>query len=100
MLPLSNPDKDCLDLYESEKDGIFYLIRWRDDSHVLFIFNFKKEVTELISSIPAGEWRKIIDSSDNIWYGPGTLLPDIIQTGEKITLKGQSFALFFKEGNS
>jgi maltooligosyltrehalose trehalohydrolase len=99
MPPLSNLDKDCLDIYESEKDGIFYLIRWRDDSHVLFIFNFKKEVTELRSSIPAGEWRKIIDSSDNIWNGPGTLLPDIIQTGETIILKGQSFALFFKEGN-
>jgi maltooligosyltrehalose trehalohydrolase len=49
---------------------------------------------KFIPPLPEGYWEKMIDSSDVIWKGPGSLLPERISAGEKMTLRGHSFTLY------
>ncbi len=95
----SNLNKDNLEVSGFEDDKILFLRRWKDGSHVFCIFNFNKEERKIRTFLPEIKWSKILDSSDVIWKGPGSLLPDRINGGEEITLRGCSFAVYIMESH-
>jgi hypothetical protein len=41
-----------------------------------------------------GEWKRVLDSSDRQWAGPGSLLPPRIRGGDEVVLRAHSAALF------
>jgi maltooligosyltrehalose trehalohydrolase len=47
--------------------------------------------------LPSGVWKKVLDSSDKMWDCPGTLLPEKIKFGVKVTIRGLSMALYKRE---
>jgi maltooligosyltrehalose trehalohydrolase len=95
----SNLNKDNLEVSGFEDDKILFLRRWKDGSHVFCIFNFNKEERKIRTFLPEIKWSKILDSSDVIWKGPGSLLPDRINGGEEVTLRGCSFAVYIMESH-
>lgn len=94
---LSNLDKDSLDVFGLEEEKVVFMRRWNGSSLVFHLFNFSKSDTKLTVSVDEGRWRKILDSSEKVWDGPGTILPESIGTGEKITVRGHSFAIYARE---
>ncbi len=97
---ISNLDKDDLHVFGLEEEKTVYMRRWKADNNILCIFNFnKKDVTLSIPS-DEGRWRKILDSSEKVWDGPGSLLPESTGPGEKTTIRACSFATYEKEGTS
>jgi maltooligosyltrehalose trehalohydrolase len=94
---LSNLDKSTLDVYGLEKDKIFCVRRWARDTEVFCLFNFQKPDMNYMVSMSGSIWGKILDSSDTIWNGPGSLLPEKITTDEELTLRGRSFAMYRTE---
>jgi maltooligosyltrehalose trehalohydrolase len=91
---LSNLDKNSLDVSGAEDSRVVTLRRWHGNSNVCLFFNFNKEDAKHTSSLPEGKWKKILDSSDEEWDGPGSLLPDSFVTGEEIVLRQHSASLF------
>jgi maltooligosyltrehalose trehalohydrolase len=71
--------------------------RWKDESEVFCIFNYNNNDAKIIIPLINGIWKKILDSSDEIWKGPGTYLPEMITQDEEITVRSQSLALYMKE---
>lgn len=65
--------------------------------HVFIIFNFNCEGTKITPPIPDGRWEKMLDSSETIWNGPGSLLPKDLNAGDEITLGGFGFVLYNKK---
>jgi maltooligosyltrehalose trehalohydrolase len=94
---LSHLDKDSLDACGFEKEKIVWLRRWKYDNHIVCFFNFNSADMKFIPLLPEGYWEKMIDSSDVIWKGPGSLLPERISAGEEMTLRGHSFAMYNRE---
>lgn len=95
---LSIPDKNSLEVYGLEEKKILFMRRWNDDSHVFCMFNFNQNNITLEISQPQGIWRKSLDSSDVVWQGKGSLLPEVCMGGkESIVLSGHSFALYREE---
>ncbi|MGA1874635.1 MAG: malto-oligosyltrehalose trehalohydrolase [bacterium] len=96
MAALSALDRNKL--YVSGFDGqrVIFMRRWQDeaDSHLVSLFNFKKEEVRVAVSLPEGNWKKAIDSSDKIWNGPGSLSPGEIYSSGEITLNGYSFVVY------
>jgi maltooligosyltrehalose trehalohydrolase len=48
-------------------------------------------------ALPPGRWRKVLDSSEERWRGPGAVCPDLVDSaGEEIAveLAPSSLALF------
>lgn len=94
---LSHLDKKNLTVDGSEGEKIVFVRRWKDSCHIFLIFNFNSADVKLVPSIPNGGWSKILDSSEKIWNGPGSLLPDELNSGEEIIVRGQSFVMYNKE---
>ena len=82
------PDKENLDICGFEREKIMIMRRWKGSCHVYCFFNFNPEDMELNAFPPEAGWEKLLDSSDAIWNGPGTFLPEII--------RGHSFAVFME----
>jgi len=95
---LSRLSKKDLDVHYSEEDRTLVLNRWNGESRAFIIFNFNSADIRINAGLPAGEWKKVIDSSDAAWAGPGSTLPDSMNNENNITVRAHSFALFLKEG--
>ncbi len=91
---LSNLDKNNLDVSGLEEERVIFMRRWKDSSHIFSIFNFSKSEVEVGISLPEWRWRKIIDSSEEMWSGPGTLLPEVLNSGDRIKMRGRSLAVY------
>ena len=93
---IARPDKDCLDAWADEEKKVVFMRRWKDNDHILALFNFNKadETINPCTSCPEMKWEKILDSSDERWNGPGTLLPEGIKEGKEIIMRAESFALY------
>jgi maltooligosyltrehalose trehalohydrolase len=96
---LAELDKAQLDVRRIEKSGVIALRRWSrlGASHAYCLYNFETSDVNIPVSLPAGSWRRSLDSSDAIWSGPGSLLPPVVRNGDHVTLRGQSVALFLRE---
>ena len=95
---IRNLSKDSLDVRADEAQKVVSMRRWKDSNHILAIFNFNRADITLNHSLLEAQWKKILDSSDKIWNGPGALLPSRINNGEDSRMRGESFALYI--GNS
>jgi maltooligosyltrehalose trehalohydrolase len=82
-----------------EREEVLVIRRWSSGGEVAAVFHFGKwSVTRRIP-LPEGRWTKRLDSADERWGGPGSLVPDeIISDGEAaLGLSPYAFVLFVKE---
>lgn len=94
---LSYPDKKNLRIDGFEEKKIILVHRWKEASHIVLLLNFNTADVKLTSVFPDGIWTKILDSSEKIWNGPGSLLKNEPNPGDELMIKGQSLALYKKE---
>ncbi len=91
---LSALDKNSLKVTGDEKNKVITVERWQGNDRVLILINLNRSD---VSVAPFGndiEWEKILDSSDKRWNGPGTSLPGIIISEDKVNMRAQSVALY------
>jgi len=93
----SNLDKECLDVCGLEDRKVVLMRRWKDRSKVFCIFNFNDNDTRLTIPLIEGTWRKTLDSAEDQWNGPGTVLRERIAENEEITVRSHSVVLYVKE---
>jgi maltooligosyltrehalose trehalohydrolase len=101
MPALSELDRSRLEVSVVPEANIITMRRWDgfNASQVYTLFNFERNDVNIAVSMPAGAWNKLIDSSDGVWNGPGSLLPERIRNNDQVTMHGQSIALFVREGD-
>jgi maltooligosyltrehalose trehalohydrolase len=102
MPALSGLDRNRLEVsVVPDAKNIVTMRRWdgSNASHVYGLFNFEKSNVNITVPLPAGLWTKVIDSSDSAWAGPGSLLPGRMQNKDRVTMRGQSVALYVREGD-
>jgi maltooligosyltrehalose trehalohydrolase len=93
---LSNLDKDNVEVWGLEKEKVVFMRRWDDEqvTHVFSIFNLNESNLDIHSQFPDGRWKKLIDSSEEKWNGPGSLIPEIIESGGESGIGGFGMSLF------
>jgi 1,4-alpha-glucan branching enzyme len=79
--------------YRLEEERVLLMRRWKDHRHIFSIFNFNRSGAKVRIS-HQGEWRKILDSSEEKWIGPKTSLPEIVNSTDEINIKGLSLAVY------
>ena len=100
VTPLSNLDKNNLSVRNDLGEKIIVMRRWKDNASALIIFNFNKEDIEINKLSLEMNFEKILDSSDEKWNGPGSVLPKTLKHNEKIKMRGESLALYLNESYS
>jgi maltooligosyltrehalose trehalohydrolase len=95
----SKRDKDRLEASACEAPKILFVRRWTDSAEALAIFNFERGPAACGATIPAGRWKRILDSADPHWGGKGGAIPEKLKLESlmPIMLPACSFALFDKE---
>jgi maltooligosyltrehalose trehalohydrolase len=91
---LSSLDKESLKVRADLDDKMIWLRRWKDESHIIALFNLSKKDIIVEGPLPSAKWRKLLDSSESKWNGPGTLLPEKIEGDNNLRIKGESLALY------
>jgi maltooligosyltrehalose trehalohydrolase len=95
---LSVTEKNSLSARALEREGLVLVERWMEESRTICLFNFND--SEITISFPGkrGVLRKLLDSADLIWKGPGSLLPEKAGRGGNGVMAGRSCAVYLVEG--
>lgn len=100
--PLARLTKEQLEVTAHEKEKVLFLRRWSDQSQVSLSFNLGEAHAHILLPLPPGRWAKLLDSAEERWNGPGSALPDLVQsTGEAtLDLSPKALALYLLEEES
>jgi maltooligosyltrehalose trehalohydrolase len=93
---LKVPDKKNMRVSEFERSVI--VERWQGDDFILAIINFGTEGGS--AKIPAGlkgKFKKVIDSAEEQWSGPGDSAPEIITANDQIAMPESSILIYSKK---
>ncbi|HET7318253.1 MAG TPA: malto-oligosyltrehalose trehalohydrolase [Nitrospirota bacterium] len=95
---LKEPDRDRLEVSVIPDTGVITLHRWdrTRTSRVYCLFNFKKNSVEAFLAAE-GTWKRVLDSADSSWNGPGSLFPEQLREQGRGTVRAQSVVVFVKE---
>ena len=96
---LARLSKDDMEVLGYEREEVLVMRRWSSAGEVAAVFHFgKRSVTRRIP-LPEGRWTKRLDSADERWGGPGSLVPDEIISDREaaLGLSPYAFVLFVKE---
>jgi maltooligosyltrehalose trehalohydrolase len=98
-LPLKVLDKERLEVTGLEQEKVLLWHRWSRKQEAAGVFHFGKQEKILSLPLPEGHWRKLVDSADITWSGPGSTVPlEVVSGGEvSLSLSPESFAIFVRE---
>jgi maltooligosyltrehalose trehalohydrolase len=93
---LAQLSNDNLAASSFEPHQVLLVQRWAGEDEVGVIFHFGKSPVTLALPLPAGRWRKVLDSSEERWYGAGSSVPPTVWSeGEvSLTLPPQAVVMF------
>jgi maltooligosyltrehalose trehalohydrolase len=91
---LANLDKDCLDVWADNEKKVVFVSRWKDNNRTLALYNFNATEVKLDSLRLEEGMKRVLDSSEEKWDGPGSLLPDSISKDREMIIRPWSFALY------
>lgn len=95
---LSRLSFEHLDALGYEKPPVLVLRRWCQEEHIMALFHFGKTPATLPLPLPPGRWRKLLDSAEERWRGPGSPTPAMLDSERELSLAfpPEAFALFIK----
>jgi maltooligosyltrehalose trehalohydrolase len=95
---LAAPDRDRTEVYGSESDRLVVALRWEEGGSAFWVSHFGATGRPLTIRLPPGRWKKVLDSNDVTWGGPGACLPDrILAVPSDLFIGAWGFALFVME---
>jgi maltooligosyltrehalose trehalohydrolase len=96
---LARPDKQRLETCGLEQEKVLLIRRWSDAGEAVVMANFSKEPNSVLLPVPEGEWRKVLDSADQRWRGPGSSVPPRSNSSGTVQLSlcPESFSVFQRE---
>lgn len=74
----ASPDRKCFEATGLEQEKLIRLRRWQGNDQLLCFMNFNKETVQATMTLPPGTWKKSLDSTDTMWGGKGSALPDVL----------------------
>jgi len=91
---LSYLSKDTLSVSPSHQNRVIAVQRWHDNDQVLYLMNFNSRDSRFCTKLPEGTWKKILDSADEKWMGPGSIAPNTMATGQELLLQPSMIVLY------
>ena len=78
--------KEHIEVTGYEKEKALVVRRSSGDDEVFTAFHFGAGEVSLSILLPAGRWRKLLDSQDKKWQGNGSSVPDLLNSKGEILL--------------
>lgn len=87
-------DRRCLDTACDEDKKLLWWYRWTDTNRLLCLMNFNSSDVTASLALAGDRWNKILDSADEKWLGLGAQLPNLLLSGQVVTVPAHSLALY------
>jgi maltooligosyltrehalose trehalohydrolase len=96
LSPLRRLDKATMKVTAHENEKVLRIERWDGAERILLIANLDTTPQTAPTELGGASWRKLLDSAEERWRGPGTLLDAKLENRERdrIKLVPRSFGLF------
>jgi maltooligosyltrehalose trehalohydrolase len=91
---LAQVDKKSTEVTAFPRENALLVRRCSGSSQILVVFNFDARPVQLSLPIPAGLWRKQLDSAEERWEGGGSEVPDSLDSGGQVQLSLSASALW------
>ncbi len=91
---LARLDTQSLSAWGDDQLRLLFLERWHEESHVLCLFNFNTETQPAHLDLSEGQWSRVLDSSDTVYGGPGSGLPERISSAREVRITPLSAAVY------
>ena len=93
---LASGDMSRVEATAFEDEKALVLRRWADGQQVLACFNFGENPAHVRIDLREKSWRKVLNSRDQSWGGPGSSLPECLASGgdQSLTIEPSCFALY------
>ena len=75
---LAQLDKDALEVIEFEDAKVIFVRRWNASSQVLAVLHFDDGPSQLSLPVPAGSWKRKVDSAESRWGGGGSQASEVL----------------------
>jgi maltooligosyltrehalose trehalohydrolase len=97
---LAQLDKKSAEVLAYPDQKVLFLRRWHGESHIFAVFNFDVRTVDLSLPVPAGRWRKQLDSAEPSWQGSGSQIPESLdsQGDARVSIGGSALCLFARSG--
>ncbi len=97
---LAHLSKDHMEVSAFGNEKVLFVRRWTVRNEVISVFHFGQLEASVDVPLPAGRWRKRLESADERWDGPGGLLPEILDSGGGaiVPLRPLSFFIYSEAG--
>jgi maltooligosyltrehalose trehalohydrolase len=83
VLPAAWLSKENLHAGTFEEDKLLVILRTFETEAFALVLHFGSERKRVSLSLPEGVWKKGLDSAEERWEGPGSSIPDEIESREK-----------------
>lgn len=94
---LADLNRDDLEVTVLDREQVLCTRRWNSEGELYIIFCFQKAENGVTLPIPAGRWRKILDSAAERWLGAGDKIPEtLISPGEVRLTTGPRCCVLFE----
>ncbi len=95
---LTNYERRDTNTKAFEDQKIVTMERQKNRSRLFALMSFNEKKIKSDFLFPSGLWKKILDSSDKKWNGPGSITPETADnTMHEITIPGYNFSLYESE---
>ncbi len=94
---LAHPDKEALEVTGFEQSRVLVLRRWRNSSHCAILLSFNDAECSISVPLSGRQWKKILDSSERQFDGPGALAPDKIVRGDVVRLQPYNCCVYLED---
>jgi maltooligosyltrehalose trehalohydrolase len=95
--------KECMEVWDSGEAEVLAVRRSSDQDETVLVAHFGGKSKTADVPLPEGPWKKVLDSSDARWEGPGsgTIPHDLASTGRvALDLPPHACVLFHRERES
>jgi len=83
---LSRLDKNALEVVGFEDAKAILVRRWNASSHILAVLHFDDKPSQLRLPVPAGCWKKKLDSAEPRWGGGGSEAPQVLTSRGEVQI--------------
>lgn len=93
MPALANLSKKNMTVSCDPQQNLLWVRRRFGDEEAGLLFNFNGEAGLVRFDLPAGYWRKRIDSAEPRWMGPGSVIPDSLQANGPMEIEAAPYCV-------
>lgn len=88
-----------LETIRQERDRVLVVKRRQGPVEGALVFRFASGNEPVSLPLGPGRWRRVLDTQEERWEGPGTLVPEVVESGGMVTLDlGPWSGLFLERG--